>query len=151
MSFSNVKSQKIKSHSEKCLLLRVAVMEKEKNKKEEQHTEPATISQEESLSSASKFNQWLFVKYDLYIHILPINLPISNPSLLVYHIWRNIVFSAAKVSFERDKSFGKIKITCAKSLPKRIRGMLDKQKHNRMLKFLMVLGKKLSISICMKS
>ena len=62
------------------------------------------------------------------------------------------MFSAAKVSFERDKSFGKIKIThsCAKSLLKRIRGMLDKQKHHRMLKFLMVLEKKLSISICMK-
>ena len=62
------------------------MIEKEKNKKEEQHTEPATISQEESLSSASKFNQRLFVKYDLYIHILPINLTISNPRLLVYHI-----------------------------------------------------------------
>ena len=35
--------------------LRTAVKEKEKNKKQEQRTEPTAASQEESLSSASKF------------------------------------------------------------------------------------------------
>ena len=52
---------------------------------------------------------------------------------------RSIAISAAKVLLERDESFHKIKITetWAKSLLKRW-GMLEVQKRNGLLKFLMV-------------
>ena len=39
----------------KMFFLRAAVKEKEKNEKQEQRTEPVIVSQEEPLSSASKY------------------------------------------------------------------------------------------------